>query len=66
MLNIERALDAKRAGDQLGLSPVTVHYLRRRGKLNGIKVADRVWLFAADEVARLAAEREGRRLARAS
>ena len=66
MLNLGEVLDAKEAGDRLGLSPLSVHWYRRRGRLAGVKVADRVWLFGRDDVDRLVAEREARRLVKAS
>ena len=66
MLSLDNVLDAKAAGDQLGISPMTVHWHRRQGRLHGTKVAGRVWIFPAEEVARVAAEREARRLAKAS
>lgn len=65
-MNLNETVDAKAAGETLGISPLTVHWLRRQGRLGGIKVGGRIWLFGRDEVARLAAEREGRRLTKAS
>jgi predicted site-specific integrase-resolvase len=65
-LDLSTMVDAKEAGQALGVSFHTVHWYRRRGLLTGTKVADRVWVFPAEEVARVAAEREARRLAKAS
>ncbi len=66
MLNLGEVLDAKEAGDRLGLSPLSVHWYRRRDRLSGVKAGGRVWLFGRDDVDRLAAEREARRLVKAS
>ncbi len=63
-MNLDQVLDAKGVGAQLGVSPYTVQWWRRRGLLHGVKVAERVWIFPVEEVERLAKEREATRLAR--
>jgi excisionase family DNA binding protein len=43
-MNAERLLTPKEAAERLGLSPVTVGHMLRRGELPGLKVG-RLWRF---------------------